>query len=70
VDIKDIASGMMVHPVYVYLQSKSPFVTQEEYKIHEIENFDSNDKLVFYTEYLSKSIPLVVRDGAEDWLLK
>ena len=65
-DEKDVSPGLLIHPLYVFLQSKSQF-SNKNYTIVMVN--DVIGKHDFYTNHLSKSIPLVISKGAKEWLL-
>jgi len=64
---------ILIHPLYLELQKKSPlcpFCGYDDFNVSEIDLDTSTiGKHEFYKKYLSKSLPLVFRNGARNWKL-
>ena len=59
---------MLLHPLYVELQDKSPMGMMRDYDIKEVdESIGSHE---FYKDYMSQSLPLIVRKGCLYWPIK
>ena len=63
--------GMLIHPIYVELQKKSPMGLRKKYNISEVDMEGASIGLhEMYTQYVSESLPLIMRNGCKDWRLK
>jgi len=66
----DAAPELVIHPKYYELQKKAVFV-HDEWKIIEVDMLKDTIGLhQFYTDHLSKSYPIVLRNDASDWEFK
>lgn len=62
---------MIIYPIYVELQKKSPMGMRRPYNISEVDMEGASIGLhELYTSYVSKSLPLIMRNGCNDWGLK
>jgi len=59
----------MPHPLYMELIEKSVFKQEKEYEIYstDMESLMAMGDHIFYGDFLSKSLPLKIRDGAYNW---
>lgn len=70
-DEGNAAPELVIHPLYYELQKKSPFGLLKDWNITEVDMLkDTIGIHQFYTDHLSKSIPLVLRNDASDWEFK
>jgi hypothetical protein len=65
------APAVFIHPVYVEMQKQSPMGMMKDFNVSEIDvTQKSMGEHEFYHDYVSKSLPLVLRHGADDWDMK
>ena len=68
---KNAFPGMMIHPIYVELQKKSPMGMRKKYNITEVDMEGGSIGLhEMYTQYVSESLPLIMRNACNDWGFK
>jgi len=58
---------LIIHPLYVKLQERSPLGLKKKFNITERDMTTSTmGPHEFYTDYLSKSLPVVLRNDAKE----
>lgn len=67
----DNAPQVFIHPLYVELQRQSPMCTLCNLPKYNVTEIDAEKQVLgkheFYQKYLSKSLPVVLRNGAKEW---
>lgn len=67
---RDKRVSTFVHPLYVELQKDSPMGMMKDFNLSEIDSRTQDMNVHdFYLDYVTHSLPLVFRNGCENWKL-